>query len=712
MNKIYQGGMIILVILMLTGCIAKRHDQQLVYVQEILSEAPDSALSLLNRIDPTVLSSSDRHLYDFLTIKANDKTYVTHCSDSLILDILDYYSSHTSEGLYPEALYYAGRVYSDLGDRPTALRYFQQALDRMPEKGKATQLNLKLRILSQTARLLTSLRLWDEAIPYLREVSTIEGQLNDTISTVQDLQLLGWTLMNNGKFDSAENVLKETLLYGNRIDSTLIAKSKVYLAATKYHRGENDSALIFIRNTYDQVNPLVRNNALSFGVSIYLQANKLDTAYLLAKELVESKDQLNKKIGYSALLSPELEAYVSSELQKQYITEYRNLLESFADESSIQLAVTQQALYNYQLHEREKLQAEQSNVKLWKVIFVISSIILLLGILLLYIKNRNKATIIRLQNALDSIRILNEELKIAAQHDEVEMQSEPTDMEEPIEEETVESASEDTPIEDEPSESESEDSIEEAPVEPKSESEDPVDEEPAETESESEEPVEEESAETESEAEEPVEEESVETEQVDEVIPEEEATETETETETESDTEEKPVETETEAEAVPEKQLAASDHKLEFPQKFDDEVTALNLRKRLLEELLALSNRNPSPTLAPEISSSSAYATLNHYIIAHKIFKYEDKFWAELEKVVLAVSPNFKRHLQLLTGQQLTELEYQTALLIKCHVKSKHMATITGRTKSAIGSRHNYLGFKIFGEDIQPKLLTKIIRNL
>ena len=52
-------------------------------------------------------------------------------TDSLIRTVLEYYEKHPGSEQYPEALYYGGRVYSDLGDSPTALRYFQHALDAL-----------------------------------------------------------------------------------------------------------------------------------------------------------------------------------------------------------------------------------------------------------------------------------------------------------------------------------------------------------------------------------------------------------------------------------------------------------------------------------------------------------------------------------------------------------------------------------------------------
>ena len=138
-----------------------------------ISEHPDSATSYLDSLAADTawtkdMRESHRARFSLLRVKAADKAYVRHTSDSLIRTALAYYGNHTDSEHYPEALYYCGRVYSDLGDLPTALRYFQTALDAVPNNDE----NRKLRchILSQTGRLLNSLRLYDKAIPYIEEV--------------------------------------------------------------------------------------------------------------------------------------------------------------------------------------------------------------------------------------------------------------------------------------------------------------------------------------------------------------------------------------------------------------------------------------------------------------------------------------------------------------------------------------------------------------
>ena len=141
------------VMVVLSGCSGKPDDPRLLEIAETVSACPEEMLARLDSMDVGSMKESDRYFHALMRIKAQDKAYVVHTSDSVILRVIDYYSRHKGSGHYPEALYYGGRVYSDIGDAPTALSYFQAALDALPE-GKDD--NLRSRIYSQMGSLLNS----------------------------------------------------------------------------------------------------------------------------------------------------------------------------------------------------------------------------------------------------------------------------------------------------------------------------------------------------------------------------------------------------------------------------------------------------------------------------------------------------------------------------------------------------------------------------
>lgn len=237
----------------LCGCAPTGHDERLVRVADIVDEQPQDAIDSLGRINPHNLSARNRHYYDFLSIKAHDKAYVAHESDSLILDVISYYSS-TEKELYPEALYYGGRVYSDLGDSPTALRYFQMAIEEM--KTHHANTDLKIRAYSQTGRLLTSMRLYNEAIPYIKSAIEIEKGLKDTIKIINDLILLGGVHLQAERYDSADRYFHNALFLSQHKTQTLNSRARMYLARSKNENEQFDSALFYIRGIPEIVDSL------------------------------------------------------------------------------------------------------------------------------------------------------------------------------------------------------------------------------------------------------------------------------------------------------------------------------------------------------------------------------------------------------------------------------------------------------------------------
>lgn len=403
---------------LLTCCTGHETDERLVRIAAEVSASPNEALATLDSIDPRSLPDADRHFYDFLTVKASDKAYITHESDSLILSVVEYYSTQSKDTVYPEALYYAGRVYSDLGDYPTALDYFQKALDCL-DAGK-DNIDLRIRVLSQTGRLLNSLRLYDEAIPYIRSSLAIERQRNDTISIIYDLQLMGGILLRAERYPEAENVFNESLKLSNIYEAPeRAAKSKMYLAAVKYETEQLDSALFLIRDTPETVHPSVRNSALAYASPIYLDAGILDTAYLYAHELINSTATYNHQLGYQVLLSPELRQYLNADSLDQYIADYRDLLETFYNENEQQSAINQQNLYNYTLHERQRAKAERSNMNLrhWVYGLVFLAMVMLLTIF--YQKIKGQRRIIELQQAIENIKRLKQELNLSTKSKDI-----------------------------------------------------------------------------------------------------------------------------------------------------------------------------------------------------------------------------------------------------------------------------------------------------
>lgn len=105
---------------------------------------PDSALALLNTLENSMNSvSQDTEMYyRLLTIKAKDKLYIPHTTDSVILPIIDYYEAKGDKERLFEAYYYLGGTYRDMNDVPRALKAYHQAEDIGESTGQTLLLGM------------------------------------------------------------------------------------------------------------------------------------------------------------------------------------------------------------------------------------------------------------------------------------------------------------------------------------------------------------------------------------------------------------------------------------------------------------------------------------------------------------------------------------------------------------------------------------------
>lgn len=411
---IYRIVFILTFFAVLFGCSDSKQDKRLSHIAYIVSESPEEALSFLDSIEYNSLSYANQQLFDLLRIKAEDKAYIKHTSDSIILRVINYYATHDKDKFYTEALYYGGRTYRDMGDSPNALKYFHLALDNLT--GRKEDNNLKARILSQTGRLLTGISLYDEAIPYIEESIKICELNKDTINIVYELQLLGGTYLRAKKYRLAEHYFNKAIEISSNLPVSFNAKSRMYLADIKYQVGALDSALSLIRNTPDLVKPIARNRALATASEIYLENELLDSAYMYAHELLIRPDSTHKEIAYQTLISPKLKNFIPLDTLYQYISEYRELLENYHDDNKIQLTINQQNFYNYQRYVIKQQETEAYNTTLLKWIFGISSLCLILGMAVLYYKNKVNKTLVELHLALKNIDILKGNISEANQN--------------------------------------------------------------------------------------------------------------------------------------------------------------------------------------------------------------------------------------------------------------------------------------------------------
>lgn len=391
-------------LLALSACRHSPHPA-LARADSLAAGSPDSALAIIDSLNPVTLTAADRHLRDLLYIKARDKAYITHTSDSLILDVIDWYQSHDSRRL-PEALYYGARVYSDLGDFPTALRYFHDAADALPADADSS---LRRNLLSQTGALLIRLRLFHQALEYLEKSLRLSKEMDDP-EICFDYQQLGSTYMHMHDYKTAERYFTNAYKHSKKCPQYITASMQTYLAAVKYKQHDYDAALALIQTLPENIDSIDKDFIISYAADIYYAADYLDSAYVYALRNLHSRDHSYRRDAYRMLLSPKLRPRIHPDTITNYFERYLQALEANYNDHDAQAAIVQNSLYNYSFHERKAAALSNTRVKLLTLSVILLCVILTLIVVSAYLAHQNRLRRERLRDALTELQTLNHRL--------------------------------------------------------------------------------------------------------------------------------------------------------------------------------------------------------------------------------------------------------------------------------------------------------------
>lgn len=395
--------LLLIICVLFIGCTSKvEYPNDLLAIDSIMTRKPDSALILLSDIEQRMEHETEpvRCYYQLLTIKARDKAFLPHSSDSLILALLHYYENGGDPRLLPEAYYYAGRVTSDLGDAPQATDYYHKALDaindedydRYRKENVTSVLRLKGRIYAQNAKLLVLQNFFDAAIPEYQQALTCDSLINDTTGLITDFRNLGHALLQVKRygeafcyFEKSQKLaleLRDTIRYTN----ARIEEINALIEIEEWERANSIAEQITMK-----VSPTNNSYILSTLANLACRRGDEEKAFALYSSLL-TRGSLNARINaHHWLANHALSKNQPQEailLQNKAIQLYDSL-QAIQNDASVSYA---QSFYNYQLREREnqKLKANEKKIKLRMSLAICASLCLLLLSVHRFRKERRK----------------------------------------------------------------------------------------------------------------------------------------------------------------------------------------------------------------------------------------------------------------------------------------------------------------------------------
>ena len=356
---------------------------------------PDSAVALLRSVEAEMTASQPavRHFYDLMTLKAQDKADLPLTSDSLILDILQYYEHGGDPNKQPEAYYYAGRVYSELGDAPQAIDYFQKAqtsldeLDfrKLPAANAKRYEKLKGTILAQKGYLLRNQHLYKEAIESFRQAYKIDSLACDTMGMFLDLQDIGGVLQvardNEDAIHFYDLAAQLASVYSDNInlDDLIAQKCHCLIRLKRFEEVAEILQLFHPQMTRGNFEPI----CTMFG-EYYWKIGESENAVPYFKKLYE-KGSIYARSNSTLWFSDYETKRGNAKAALRYMAEFSKLeleVRKLRDEEVVALT---NSLYNYHLREQENLRLKAKQEALKSRLRYLSIIAVLLVIVLIYI---------------------------------------------------------------------------------------------------------------------------------------------------------------------------------------------------------------------------------------------------------------------------------------------------------------------------------------
>ncbi|RHJ55078.1 amino acid ABC transporter permease [Bacteroides sp. AM10-21B] len=403
-----QSVITLFFLLCLCACRQVPYPTALITADSLANIMPDSAIHLLESIKTEISTAPEatQMYYRLLCIKAKDKAYILNTTDSLILPILNYYVEKDDKRHLPEAYYYAGRVYRDLGDAPQALPYFYKAMEALPED---TESPLKGKIYSQISTLLLSQKLYEEGLEVLKEGYRYSLLRRDSIDMLFCLRDIGSAYRELERPDSTLHYFREARKLAYAMDNRRMinmTESQVAAVCVQLEDWENaKQALdIAIKSTYLPG----LSSTYSIAAEYYYLTGQPDSTIYYCKRIEDVGNVYGKRNACLRMGSISLDRG-NPQAALKYINQYLLYNDSVSRLENMETIRKMHSIYNYRLREKENdaLKTENSRKTLIMAYSIASGLILLLLFLLYWQHSRRKQLLLNAQ--LEDIRRLKEE---------------------------------------------------------------------------------------------------------------------------------------------------------------------------------------------------------------------------------------------------------------------------------------------------------------
>lgn len=201
----------------------------------LVEDAPEKALSLLRKDSAAICGQGKAGVMGLWLLKthAEDKLYVTHLSDSIMQEVVEYYDAHGTPAQRAQAHYVLGRVYCDMRLPGTAISSFKKVLGVRGED--ADTYLYKYKAATWLGTLFEEKRLWRDAMAIEKRAYVYAKRSGRTSPVV-------YVLRNMGRLYDYQGQGKRAIPYYRKASAIARKAGNAYL----YNMVEEELAGVYI----------------------------------------------------------------------------------------------------------------------------------------------------------------------------------------------------------------------------------------------------------------------------------------------------------------------------------------------------------------------------------------------------------------------------------------------------------------------------------
>lgn len=370
-----------------SGC-AKSNPEYFSRVENIMMKEPCKALDILDSVKEKMDIESIQELmyYRLLYTEACDRCYRTNPYDSLLLEVLQYYTGRNENEKLMKACYFMARKYLEVNEKgdPAALIYLFRALELSND---CKDFSFIGRVYYQISKSFVHMKMHDKAIRNLKTAYSYFQLGDDNTSSVDVLCKLGDIFIIENKMDSAlcyyQYAYKLAESCGNLSRNEVAIRQnmvKIYIYTGEYEKAKQLLTIID--------NKIKKSNKLNYNLAgtLYLRTGLKDSAAICFQRMLANYDLDEKKYASWNLFEIEKS---NNKLEKAlgYLQDYVVYADSIYTLSNYKALL--KIKYLYELHhseqEKEELRRENMNQRIW-IIFVMVAMTFAIGLSLQYVR--------------------------------------------------------------------------------------------------------------------------------------------------------------------------------------------------------------------------------------------------------------------------------------------------------------------------------------